>query len=142
VSVKYLVGIVIPPVFAYVFWFVWNGNKNRWLLLNSAMFLVSGLFMPVIAYGLSLFYLDDRYTAWPIFLIALGDAGFDGLQSITHYMLAQKYIRIAADIPSMFRVEPPKPPTACSKTVDKCLMWLNCLSGPLKIYGNFMFRYK
>lgn len=54
---KYIFGIVISLIFTYVFWKVWEGNRNKWVLLNSAITLFSAAFMFLLAVGVTKFTL-------------------------------------------------------------------------------------
>jgi hypothetical protein len=88
---RYAVAILIAVSFLIVLIHCVRGNRNKWLMWNCVMVMLSGVFLLVIAFGYTLMFQLGIVNLFSILCISVGAGVYDGFQAISHLFLAWKY---------------------------------------------------
>lgn len=135
-----IVGLILAVTYSFVLTHTIRGNRNKWLLVNTALMLLSGVPFMMQSYGYTEMYVKNVKTPGIVWCISIGSGMSDGLQAIVHFLLAMKYRTIARDAPQVLDHKPIKPTTLGEKIFYWSMLVLNILSGPIKVYAAVTFR--
>jgi hypothetical protein len=69
-------GIIIAYVILLIH--IQLGNKNKWMLVNSFMVLLSGIFFMMVFYGYIKIYVQDHINMRNVWIIGIGTGFSDG----------------------------------------------------------------
>lgn len=116
-----------------------EGNKNKWLLTVVSLLLISQIGVVVMGYAfLELFSYKKEYDVY-IWLFGIGIGIYYLFFNVGHFMLAEKYSRIAHKVPAMIKGEPEKEVT-CWDDFVHWFLWANNILSAIA-YGYSLVPY-
>jgi uncharacterized oligopeptide transporter (OPT) family protein len=86
-----IVGFTLIILYSFLLVHVLRGNKNKWVIANTIMMILSGFFFLPYAYGYLTFYLENKKNPFFGWNVAIGSGISDGFQAVVHFFLAMKY---------------------------------------------------
>lgn len=131
---------IIPSGILVILWIIMlvhirKGNQNKWLFAVVFMLMIGALGSMIEGWTLYELTVLHEVQISHIYWLGIGVALTYGMFSITHFLLAVKYRKMATNVPRLLTGLPEKKETVCDAVVYWLLLSLNIAAPLLLAYS-------
>jgi hypothetical protein len=120
-------GAIMLVMWSVVLVHIVRGNKNKWLAMTTTLLLLSNVAIIISGYADYLMILEAIHTSFTTFLFGASYGLFILMFNISHFLLAERYRKMAKTVPAVLDDKPEPVPSKCEVFKYWTLLSLNIL---------------